>query len=57
MLNWYCIFQSVVLMFLCVEQDMNLAYQSCSGLKNLKISIEKRKKSGKKLLCGQEGMG
>ena len=26
--------QSVVLMFLYVEQDVNLAYQSCSGLKN-----------------------
>ena len=32
------IFQSVVLMFLYVEQDVNLAWQSSSGLKNLKIA-------------------
>ena len=33
------ILQSVVLMFLYVEQDMNLAWQSCSGLKYLGIWI------------------
>ena len=57
MFNWYFVLQSVILMFLYVEQDMNLAQQSCSGLKNEKIAQKKRKKSGKKLFCSQEGMG
>ena len=36
MFNWF-FFQSVVLMFLyVVEQDVNLAWQSCSGRKNWK---------------------
>ena len=41
-------------MFPYVEQDVNLTWQSCSGLKN---SIEKCKKSGKEIFCSQEGMG
>ena len=40
-------------MFLYVE-EANLAWQSCSGLK---IEKEKCKKSGKKLVCSQDGMG
>ena len=38
MFNWYFAFQSVVLMILYVEQDVNLAQQPYSGLKNLKIA-------------------
>ena len=36
-------------MFLYVEQDVNLAQQSCSGLKNVKTR-KKMQKSGKNLL-------
>ena len=32
-------------MFLYVEQDVNLAWQSCSGLKNLKIAEKNVKKN------------
>ena len=41
------IFQSVALVFLYVEQDVNLAWQLCSGLENVKNSIEKCKNLGK----------
>ena len=34
-------------MFLYVEQDVNLAYQSCSGLKNFKIALKNVKNPGK----------
>ena len=34
-------------MFLYVEQDVNLAKQSCSGLKNLKIAKNNVKSLGK----------
>ena len=57
MFNWYFILQSVGLMFLYVEQDVNLAQQSCSGLKNCKNRIEKCKKSGENLFCSRKGMG
>ena len=35
-------------MFLYVEQDVNFAYQSCSGLKNKKIANKNGKKSRKR---------
>ena len=34
-------------MFLHAEQDVNWAWQSCSGLKNVKIAEKNVKKSGK----------
>ena len=40
-------FQSVVLMFLYVKQDVNLALQSCSGLKNWKRKKKNVKNPGK----------
>ena len=55
MFNWYLILQSVVLMFLYVEQDVN--WQNQVQVLKFKNSIEKFIKSGKKLLCSQEGMG
>ena len=45
-------------MFLYVEQDVNLAQQSCSGLKNVKNSIQKNvKNTGKRCLqSGRNGL-
>ena len=57
MFNWYFILQNVVSMFLYVEQDVNLAQQSCSGLKNFKPAEKNVTKSGKKMFCSQEGLG
>ena len=34
-------------MFLYVDQDVNLAWQSCSGLKNVKIAEKNVKNPGK----------
>ena len=46
----------VLLMFLYAEQDVNLAWQSCLGLKNWKRK-KNFLKSGKILFCSQDGMG
>ena len=45
-------------MFLYVEQDVNLTWQSCSGLKNEKNSIEKCKKIREKVVLqlGRNGL-
>ena len=50
-------FKIVVLTFLYAEQDVNLALQSCSDIKNLKTALKNVTKSGKKLFCRREGMG
>ena len=42
-------------MFLYAEQDVNLAWQSCLGLKKDKEQFFF--KSGNKLFCSQDGMG
>ena len=58
MFNYDFIFQNVVFMFLYVEQDVNLAQQSCSGLENFKMAEKNVKKNRrKKSFCSQEGMG
>ena len=52
-------FQSVVLMFPYVEQDVNLARPSCSGLENEKIAEKNVKKEiGEKdvLQSGRNGL-
>ena len=48
--------QSVVLMFLYVERDVNFIAIMFRSWK-LKNIIEKCKKSGEKMLCSQECMG
>ena len=51
MFNRYFIFQSDVLMFFYVEQDVNLAKQSCSGLEKLKMALKIVKNPGKSCLA------
>ena len=53
----FFIFQSVVLPFLYVEQDVNLAWQSCSGLENSKIAEKNVKNPEKRCFAAREGMG
>ena len=50
MFNCYFIFQSVALMFLYVEQDVN----SCSGLENLKIAEKNVKNPGKSCFAARK---